>query len=81
VSLFFTYQYYNSRFLGKPHSNIAFGIIGIALFGANYFLTAGIDGSTDLIWPVYLLFLLSITPYRQHFLWVNRKSWGVRKNI
>jgi signal transduction histidine kinase len=70
VSLFFTYQYYNSRFLGKPHSNIAFGIIGIALFGANYFLTAGIDGSTDLIWPVYLLFLLSITPYRQHFLWV-----------
>ena len=70
VCLFFTYQYYKSRFLGKSHSNIAFGLIGILLFGVNYFLTAGIDGSTDLIWPVYLLFLLSITPYRQHFVWV-----------
>ncbi|MGY3054181.1 two-component system sensor histidine kinase/response regulator [Pedobacter sp. UYEF25] len=70
IGLFFSYQYYQSRYRGKSHSNIAFGLIGILLFGVNYFLMSGIDGSTDLIWPVYLLFILAISPYNQHFKWL-----------
>jgi two-component system sensor histidine kinase/response regulator len=70
VGLFFSYQYYRSRYLGKSHGNVAFGLMGILLFGVNYFLISGIDGSTDLIWPVYLLFILAISPYHQHFKWL-----------
>lgn len=70
LALFFSYQYYRSRYLGKSHSNIAFGLMGMLLFGVNYFLMSGIDGSTDLIWPVYLLFILAISPYHQHVKWL-----------
>lgn len=68
--LFFSYQYYSSRFLGKPHSNLMFGIAGIVLFGLNYFTNSGINGSTDLIWPAYLLLIFAISPYRQHIIWL-----------
>lgn len=68
--IFYFYQYYRSRFLGKKHSNLAFGLTGIVIFGGNYFFTSGIDGSTDLIWPVYLLLILAISPYRQHLKWL-----------
>ncbi|MBU0696284.1 MAG: HAMP domain-containing histidine kinase [Bacteroidetes bacterium] len=68
--IFYAYQYYQSRFFGKAHSNIAFGFMGILIFGVNYFANSGIDGSTDLIWPVYLLLVLAITPYRQHAKWL-----------
>src|SRR6476469_667878 len=54
-ALFFSYQYYRSRFLGKGHSTIAFGVAGILILGVNYFANSGMQGSTDLIWPVYLL--------------------------
>lgn len=70
-SIFFIYQYYRSRYLGKPHSNFAFGIIGIVIFGTNYFFNSGIDGSTDLIWPAYLLLVLAISPYKQHAKWLG----------
>ena len=68
--IFYVHQYYRSRFLGKAHSNIAFGLMGILIFGINYFANSGIDGSTDLIWPVYLLLVLAITPYKQHAKWL-----------
>ncbi|WP_316763171.1 HAMP domain-containing sensor histidine kinase [Pedobacter aquatilis] len=68
--LFFIYQYYYSRFKVKPHSNTLFAIMGLLVFGINYFAIAGIDGSTDLIWPAYLLVLLVISPYQQHLKWL-----------
>ena len=68
-SLFF-YQYYNSRFNNKPHTSIIFGLTGIVIFSVNYFANSGINGSTDIIWPAYLLLVFAISPYRQHLAWL-----------
>nr|WP_067057823.1 HAMP domain-containing sensor histidine kinase [Mucilaginibacter sp. L294] len=70
ISLFFLYEYYNSRFNNKPHSSILFGVIGIVIFSVNYFANSGINGSTDIIWPAYLLLVFAISPYRQHLAWL-----------
>lgn len=70
VALFLLHQYYYSRFRGKRHSNLFFGLLGVFIFGVNYFSNSGINGSTDLIWPVYLLLLFAISPYQQHFRWL-----------
>lgn len=70
ISFFFFYQYYYSRFLNKRHNSTLFGLIGILVFGINYFTNSGINGSTDLIWPVYLLLIFAISPYQQHFRWL-----------
>ncbi|RYE22936.1 MAG: HAMP domain-containing histidine kinase [Sphingobacteriales bacterium] len=70
ISSFFFYQYYNSRYHGKAYSSILFGLTGILVFSVNYFSNSGIHGSTDLIWPAYLLLVLAISPYRQHLLWL-----------
>jgi len=67
---FFAYQYYNSRFHGRAHSNLLFGITGIVMFSINYFANSGIDGSTDLVWPAYLMLIFAISPYRQHNMWL-----------
>lgn len=67
---FFSYQYYYSRFHGKMHNSTVFAIIGILIFGVNYFANSGINGSTDLIWPAYLSLVLAISPYRQHLTWL-----------
>lgn len=68
--LFFAYQYYYSRVHSKLHNSTLFGLVGILVFGINYFFTSGMTGSTDLIWPVYLLLVLAISPYHQHIKWV-----------
>lgn len=68
-SIFF-YEYYRSRFLRKPHRSLLFGIAGLVLLSINYFANSGIEGSTDLIWPVYLSLLLAICPYRHIVSWV-----------
>jgi len=70
IGLFFSYQYYYSRFHGRQHSNTVFGLTGIFIFGFNYFSNSGINGSTDLIWPAYLLLVFAITPYKQHVQWL-----------
>jgi len=70
LGAFFTYQYYYSRFKVKSHSTVFFAIAGIFIFGINYFTNSGINGSTDLIWPAYLLFLLAISPYHEHLMWL-----------
>ena len=70
IASFFAYQYYNSRFHGKTHSILLFGLTGIAIFSVNYFANSGINGSTDTIWPAYLLLVFAISPYRQHVLWL-----------
>ena len=70
IGVFFFSQYYNSRFRGKAYSTMVFAITGIVFFSVNYFLNAGINGSTDLIWPSYMLLVLVISPYRQHLLWI-----------
>lgn len=70
IALFFTYQYYYSRFHGVRHNSTIFGLFGIFIFGINYFTNSGINGSTDLIWPVYLLLVFAISPYQDHFKWL-----------
>lgn len=70
LSLFFLYEYYNSRFNYKPHSSILFGVTGLIIFSVNYFANSGINGSTDIIWPAYLLLVFAISPYRQHLAWL-----------
>lgn len=70
IALFFSYQYYNSRFLEKSHNSTVFALFGILIFSVNYFANSGINGSTDLIWPVYLLLVLAISPYRHHLRWL-----------
>lgn len=67
---FVLYEYYNSRFKNKPHSSLLFGITGIIIFSVNYFANSGINGSTDIIWPGYLLLIFAISPYRQHLAWL-----------
>ncbi len=66
----FFYQYYLSRYKSKPHSTTIFALTGLIIFGVNYFTNSGIHGSTDLIWPAYLLLVLAISPYHQHLKWL-----------
>lgn len=66
----FFYQFYKSRYHNQQHSNVLFGLSGLLIFGLNYFTNSGIHGSTDLIWPIYLLLVFAITPYRQHVTWL-----------
>lgn len=66
----FIYQYYLSRFKAKRHNTFIFALAGLIIFGINYFTNSGIDGSTDLIWPAYLLLVLAISPYEQHLRWL-----------
>lgn len=70
VSSIFSYQYYYSRFRGRQHSSTMFALTGLVIFGVNYFSNSGIHGSTDLIWPVYLLLVFAISPYHQHIRWL-----------
>ncbi|MBB6273822.1 hypothetical protein HDF26_004295 [Pedobacter cryoconitis] len=70
IGLFFLHQYYYSRFRGKTHSCTLFGLIGLLLLSVNYFANSGIVGSTDLIWPAYLLLIFTISPYQQHLKWL-----------
>jgi len=70
LSLFFFYQYYYSRFYQRQHNSTTFALAGILIFGVNYFANSGIDGSTDLIWPAYLLLVFTISPYSQHLKWL-----------
>ncbi|WP_223818060.1 sensor histidine kinase [Mucilaginibacter rubeus] len=70
IACFFFYQYYYSRYHGKKHNNIVFGLTGLLLFSVNYFANSGINGSTDLIWPAYLLMLFAISPYRHYLTWL-----------
>lgn len=66
----FCYEYYRSRFRHLPHRILVFGISGLIILGVNYFANAGIEGSTDLIWPCYLLLVLTICPKRQQLAWL-----------
>ncbi|RYE56876.1 MAG: HAMP domain-containing histidine kinase, partial [Sphingobacteriales bacterium] len=70
IALFFSHQYYYSRFHNKPHNNRVFGLVGVVVLGFNYFTNSGIHGSTDIIWPAYLLLVFAITPYQQHLTWL-----------
>lgn len=66
----FVIQFYYSRFHARMHNSTLFGLAGIIIFSVNYFTNSGINGSTDLIWPSYLLLVLSISPYRQQLTWL-----------
>jgi signal transduction histidine kinase len=66
----FLYEYYRSRYQHRPYRSRLFGITGLVVLSVNYFANAGIQGSTDLIWPVYLLMLLTICPHKHMIQWV-----------
>ncbi|QKJ32078.1 HAMP domain-containing histidine kinase [Mucilaginibacter mali] len=70
LSLLFGYQYYRSRMHRHAPSTTLFALTGIFVFSVNYFANSGIHGSTDIIWPSYLLLVFAISPYRQHALWL-----------
>ncbi|PJJ80410.1 HAMP domain-containing sensor histidine kinase [Mucilaginibacter auburnensis] len=69
--LVFSWQLYASRIKGRQHSSIIFALTGIIIFSVNYFSNAGINGSTDLIWPAYLLLVFAVAPYRQQTFWLT----------
>ena len=56
--------------MAKAHNSTLFGLIGVLILGVNYFPNSGINGSTDQIWPAYLLLVFAISPYRQHIKWL-----------
>lgn len=66
----FGYEYHRSRFRRLTHRSLVFGILGLMVLSVDYFANAGIYGSTDLVWPVYLLMLLTICPLRHQLPWV-----------
>ncbi|QQL48945.1 sensor histidine kinase [Mucilaginibacter ginkgonis] len=70
MTAFFLFEYYNSRFKGVKHNSVLFGVTGIVLFSVNYFANSGISGSTDIIWPAYLLLVLAIAPYKHQLTWL-----------
>ncbi|MFD2144550.1 hypothetical protein [Mucilaginibacter antarcticus] len=69
-SLLFFYQFYHSRYKGIRHNSIFLGLTGLILFSINYFANSGIHGSTDVIWPAFLLLLFAVSPYRHHLTWL-----------
>lgn len=66
----FGYEYYRSRYRRHAHRSLLFGLLGLVVLSVDYFANSGILGSTDLIWPVYLLLLLTICPKQHHVVWV-----------
>lgn len=70
LSALFSIQYYRSRVHKHPPSTALFAITGLVIFSVNYFANSGIHGSTDIIWPSYLLLVFAISPYRQHTFWL-----------
>ncbi|QXV67460.1 HAMP domain-containing histidine kinase [Mucilaginibacter sp. 21P] len=70
IVCFFMYQYYYSRVKGIVYRSLVFGLIGLIILPVNYFINAGISGSTDLMWPAFLVLLLTICPSRYQLAWV-----------
>lgn len=70
IGFFFLFEYYRSRYRGYPYRSLLFGLFGLVLLSINYFSNSGIVGSTDLMWPAYLLLLLTICPKRHQSAWV-----------
>lgn len=66
----FAFEYYRSRFRLLPYRSFLFGLMGLVILSVNYFTNSGIQGSTDLVWPTYLLLLLTICPLRRQPAWV-----------
>ena len=69
LAVFFLNEYYRSRFKRLAHRTLIIGLFGVLVLSVNYFSNSGIQGSTDLIWPIYLLIVLTICPYRQQIIW------------
>lgn len=69
-AVIFSFQYCRSRLKRKRHSTTIFASAGLIIFGINYFTNSGISGSTDLIWPSYLLLVLAVSPYQEHVKWL-----------
>jgi two-component system sensor histidine kinase/response regulator len=70
LGIVFCFQFYRSRYLGKGHNDVVFALTGLIIFGINYFTNAGINGSSDVVWPAYLLLVFTVSPYRKHLNWL-----------
>lgn len=65
----FLYEYYRTRFLLRTLRSSIFGFVGLVLLSVNYFANAGLEGSTDIIWPAFLLLLLTICERKHISAW------------
>ncbi len=70
LGIIFCFQFYRSRYLGKGHNDVVFALTGLIIFGINYFTNAGINGSSDVVWPAYLILVFAVSPYRKHLNWL-----------
>jgi two-component system sensor histidine kinase/response regulator len=70
LGIVFCFQFYRSRYLGKSHNDVVFAIAGLVIIGINYFTNAGINGSSDIVWPAYLILVFAVSPYRKHLNWL-----------
>lgn len=66
----FALEYYRSRFRLLPYRSFLFGLMGLVILSVNYFTNSGLQGSTDLVWPTYLMLLLTICPLSRQLAWV-----------
>jgi two-component system sensor histidine kinase/response regulator len=72
AGMFFTFLYYRSRFMGKMHSVIVVGAaLGNFIFIINYFYNSGLNGPTDILLALSILLVISITPHKQHKIWLS----------
>jgi signal transduction histidine kinase len=63
--------YYASRFKNKVSiSTLLTNIVGLALFVVNYFLNSGLRGPTDLLFLLFLLLSIAISPTEQYKVWI-----------
>ena len=62
LGIIFCFQFYRSRYLGKGHNDVVFALTGLIIFG--------IYGSSDVVWPAYLILVFAVSPYRKHLNWL-----------
>lgn len=63
--------YYASRFKNMVSiSTLLANIVGLTLFIVNYFLNSGLRGPTDLLFLLFLLLSIAISPAEQYKVWI-----------
>lgn len=64
-------SYYASRIKKRVSESILIiNIVGLALFVVNYFLNSGQRGPTDLLFLLFLLLSIGISPVNQYKIWI-----------
>lgn len=72
ILLPFACFYYLSRFKNKVQTSIVICCaLGNILYIANYFSNSGLNGPSDVSSALSLLLIISVTPKKQHKIWVS----------